>query len=165
VSEPVISPYSTQAVRTGPGRFMKTLAALFLCLAFAPSLWAADWYGVWTSPTYPGMTMTIEPYGAGGSRITYRFKMDAKESVMIIESALDGSDAAVMVDGKSSGETMAIKRLDDRHTYTVIKMNGQPFGTSKCEISADGNALNVENTQPPSPGSQSVQKTQIWNRK
>src|SRR5262245_45097769 len=126
---------------------MKTLAALVVCLAFAQPLWAADWYGTWTSRSHPLMTMTIEPWGVGGSRITYNIKMDPKDAammkmdpkdaVMIIESALDGSEVPVMVGGKPSGETMAIKRLDDRHTFTVIKMNGQPFGTSKCEMSGD----------------------------
>lgn len=146
---------------------MKTLAALVLCLTFSGPLWAADWYGTWTTPTIPGMTMTIEPYGAGGSRITYRFKMDpkAKESVMIIESALDGSEAPVMVDGKPSAETMAIKRLDDRHTFTVVKMNGQPHGNSKSELSTDGKTLNVENEPSPLAPGGPAKTTQIWSRK
>jgi hypothetical protein len=72
----------------------------------------------------------------------------------------------VMVGGKPSGETMAIKKLDDRHTFTVIKMNGQPFGTSKCEIAADGRTLNVENETPSvATGNPAVKSTEIWNRK
>jgi hypothetical protein len=144
---------------------MKTLAALVLCLAFAPPLWAADWYGTWTTSSHPGMTMTIEPYGVGGSRITYRFKIDSKDNVMIIESALNGTDAQVMVNGKPSGETMAIKRLDDRHTSTAVKMNGQPFGNSKSEISVDGKTLNIENDPSSVGGRPGVKTTEIWERK
>jgi len=144
---------------------MKTLAALVVCLAFAQPLWAADWTGTWTSKSHPGITMTIEPYGAGGSRITYHIKMDSKVIVMSMESALNGSEATVMFDGKPSGETMAIKRLDDRHTYTVIKMNGQPFGTSKSELSADGKTLISENDPPSVAGAPSVKTTEIWDRK
>jgi hypothetical protein len=31
----------------------------------------------------------------------------------------------------TSGETMAIKRVDDHHLSTVLKMNGKLFGTSE----------------------------------
>jgi hypothetical protein len=76
----------------------------------------------------------------------------------------------VLVGGKPSAETMAIKRVDDRHVITIVKMNGKAFGTSKATLSADANTITVENEyamggagqgagQPP------TKSTEIWIRK
>ncbi|HEX5037242.1 MAG TPA: hypothetical protein VFX30_08805 [bacterium] len=143
---------------------MKTFAAIVLLLAWATPLWAVDWVGTWTSKSHPGITLTIESFGAGGARLTYHIQSDSKVTLMSLESLLNGSEAQVTIDGKPSGETMAIKRLDDRHTFTVIKMNGQPFGTSKGELSVDGKTLTSENDQPV-PGGPNVKTTEIWERK
>ena len=104
--------------------------------------------GTWVRKAAPtetgGMSMTIEMCCNGGRRITYRLK-SRQDFTMTIDSALDGSDAPVMIAGKPSGETMAIKRLDDHHAVTVLKMNGTQFGVSHATISDDGKTLTVEN--------------------
>jgi len=139
------------------------LLAAFLVLPRI--LFAADpALGTWVKNDVP-IVMTIEPYGGGGWKITYHIKMGAKETLMTLESHMDGSEASVMLDGKPSGETMAIKRVDDRHTFTVLKMNGQPFGTSKCEMSADGKTLTVQNDMTAMAGNPAAKATEIWNRK
>ena len=85
---------------------------------------------------------------------------------MLVESAFDGREVPVLLDGKPSGETMAITLVDSRHTSTIVKMDGKPFGISKCTISLDGNTLTVENDYSTSVGGNPVGKfTETWVRK
>ena len=87
---------------------------------------------------------------------------------MTVESALDGKESPVLLmGGKPSGETMAITRIDAHHLSTVLKMNGQPYGTSKATLSADGKTLTVENevTKPAVPGQPAGKTTEVWVRK
>jgi hypothetical protein len=104
--------------------------------------------GTWVKKAAPGemgaISMTIEMCCNGGRRIAYHLK-GRQEVLMTIDSALDGSDAPVMIAGKPSGETMGIKRLDDHRVVTVLKMNGTQFGVSHATISDDGRTLMVEN--------------------
>jgi len=148
---------------------MKTLAAHFALfaalLALVQPLAAADtWIGTWVQRNQP-ITMIIEPYGAGGQKITYRVKTDAKETVMVVESALDGTDAPVKIDDKPSSQTSAWKRLDDRHLSAVGKVNGQPFEITKGEVSADGKTLTVQKEYPSATQGNPVTITEIWDRK
>jgi hypothetical protein len=67
------------------------------------------------------------------------------------------------MNGKPTGETMAIKRVDAHHASTVLKMNGQQFGTSEATLSADGKTLTVRNDLTASGGGQQAGKhTEIW---
>ena len=112
----------------------------------------------------PGsMTMTVEACCNGGRRLTYHITMGNTPTIMTLASPFDGSEVAVMVAGKPSGETMAITRVDDHHIATVVKMNGKPFGTSKATISPDGKTITVLNDFASSGGGQQVGKfTEIW---
>jgi hypothetical protein len=67
-----------------------------------------------------------------------------------------------LIDGKPSGETMAIKKIDSRHTVTVQKFHGKETGISKCEISPDGKVLTVENDYVDS--NPIGKKIQYWDR-
>ena len=108
--------------------------------------------------------MTIEACCNGGRRLVYHL-VDLK-TVMTIESRLDGSEAPVLVDGKPSAETMAINRVDDHHSITVVKMNGKPFGTSSATLSADGKTITVANDFSASVGGHPAGKfTETWVRK
>ena len=62
------------------------------------------------------------------------------------------------MDGKPSGETMGIKWVDTHHTFTVLKMNGKTFGTSKATFSADGKTITVDNVVTSAAGGQAVGK-------
>jgi hypothetical protein len=135
---------------------------------FGTSVRAQIEIGTWvkqaTSTSPAGMTMTVEACCNGGRRLTYRLTNGTL--LLVIESAFDGSDAPVMISGKPSGETMAIKRLDSHHAYTVVKMNGKPFGTSKATLSPDGNTITVENEYTVAvPGQPAGKQTEIWVRK
>jgi len=146
--------------------FTRIIVFFIATLASARGLLATDLaIGTWTSKNYPGMTMIIEPRVAGGWKITYHIKYGDKESLMVIDSALDGAEVPVMVNGKASGETMAIKKLDYHHTSTVVKMNGAPFGTSNSELSADGKTITVQNDTVALAGNPSKKATETWDRK
>ena len=108
-----------------------------------------------------GMTMTVESCCHGGRRLIYH----AGKVVLTVESPMDGTDVPVLVAGKPSGETMGIKRVDDRHLFTVLKMNGEKFGTSKSTLSVDGRTLVVENQITSAVGGTPGTVTERWVRK
>ena len=129
--------------------------------------------GTWVRqavPEVPGeITMIVEACCNGGRRLTYRIA--GSKQIMVVESPFDGREVPVLLDGKLSGETMAIKRLDDHHTFTVVKMDGKPFGTSKAALSADGKTITVENDFTATSGGATVggrpvgKSTEVWVRK
>ena len=70
-----------------------------------------------------------------------------------------------MVNGKPSGQTMGIKRIDSRHTVRVLKFQGKETGISKSEISPDGKVLTVENDYATSnPNGLVGKQIQYWDR-
>lgn len=142
--------------------------ALLGALAVATSVRAQIEVGTWVrqaEAAMPGtMTMTVERCCGNGRRIVYR--MEGTPTVMTFESRFDGSEAPMLVDGKPTVETMAVKRLDDHHTFTVMKRNGKAFGTSKATLSTDGKTITVENEITSTEGGQPVGKhTEVWVRK
>jgi len=131
-------------------RTLATLGALALLLTVSATLDAQMVVGTWVrtpTKTAPGkMTMTVEPCCGSGYKLTYRFVVGQQQTMlMTVSSPFDGREVPVMVDGKPSGETMAIKRIDDHHASTVLRMNGEPFGTSQSTLSADGKTISVVN--------------------
>ena len=102
--------------------------------------------GTWvqTSPM-KGFTMTVEECCNGGRRLIFHVTLGQKTQTLTVESRFDGSDAPVLVDGKPNGETMALKRVDERHTTTVFKRNGKVFRTSTAAESPDRKTLTVDN--------------------
>ena len=110
----------------------------------------------------PSSTMVIEAAGSG-RKLTFKVPVaSGGTSTMIVTTQLDGKDAPVSVDGKPSGETMAIRLIDDHHAINVIKMNGNPMLTQKSELSADGKVIKVESTSMV-PGAQ--YGTEYWDKK
>ena len=104
----------------------------------------------------PALKISYRLLGADGKPMS--------QNLMTLETALDGKDAMVMVDGKPSGETMAVRRIDASHTFTVIKMQGKDFGTSKLEVSADGKTLKVENEMAAMAGRPGAKTIEYWDR-
>lgn len=121
------------------------IAALF-ALTSGSSLQAQFSVGTWvqTAPM-KGLTMSVEDCCNGGRRLIFHVTLGQKTQTMMVESRFDGSDAPVLVDGKPNGETMALKRVDERRTTTVFKRNGKVFRTSTTAESADRMTLTVEN--------------------
>jgi len=50
----------------------------------------------------------------------------------------------VLTNSKPTGQTMAIQKIDARHSVTVLKFQGKQYGTSKSELSPDGKVMKVE---------------------
>jgi hypothetical protein len=143
--------------------------ALLGALGPGSALHAQVGVGTWvrkTTDSMPAMTMTVEACCSGGRRLTYHIDINGTETLLTVASPFDGSDADVLMAGKPSGETMAITRVDDHHVFTVVKMNGKPFGTSKATLSADGKVLTVLSDFSSSAGGQQIGKyTETWVRK
>jgi hypothetical protein len=113
------------------------------------------------------MMLVIEPAGSG-VKLTYRMLgpngAPIGQGAMTIVSGLDGKDAPMTVDGKDTGQTMAIRRIDAMHTATVMKFQGKVVGTSKSEISPDGKTLTVENDMSAAnPGA--GKQMEYWDKK
>jgi hypothetical protein len=146
------------------------IAFVTACLAGGAPAGAADSpVGTWVKKSEagkPAMTLTIDGWGRGKAKLTYDIKIKDTSMVLTIVSALDGNDAPVLINGKPSGQTMAIKMIDARHASTVLKINGQPFGTSKGAFSADYNTLTVENDFASAvAGNAAGKSTETWTRK
>jgi len=145
-------------------------AALIWSLEPASPALAQIGLGTWirqAGPATPGeIVMTVEACCNGGRRLSYRIRMGGTEQQMVVESPFDGKEVPVLVDGKPSGETMAITLVDPRHTSTIVKMNGKPFGISKATLSADGRTLTVENEFSSAVGGNPAGRTtETWVRK
>lgn len=111
-----------------------------------------------------GMTLIVEECCGGGRRLTYT--APNSNMTLVVESKLDGSDAPVVMGGKPSGETMAIKKIDDHHITAIVKMNGKQLGTSKGTLSADGKTWIVESDFSQPTGGGTVGKvTETWTKK
>lgn len=133
-------------------------------LLTAMSLHAQVPLGTWVRKpvdSLSSMTMKVETCCGGGRRLTYHLVVGNTTTDMLVESPFDGSEVPVMVDGKPSGETMAIKTVDSHHVSTVITMNGQPFGKGVSTLSADGKTITVSGDL--SAGGGTVTKyTEVW---
>ena len=110
--------------------------------------------------------MVIEPWSDSGWKITYVLD-DGKGGTVLatVETRLEGEDAPLLIAGKPSGNTMAIRRLDDRHSSCELKLNGKPYGTSRGELSADGRSIRVDNEITATAGDHAPGRyTEYWDR-
>jgi hypothetical protein len=87
------------------------------------------------------------------------------KGIVRVDSPMDGSEVPALVGGKPSGETMAIKRIDERHYSAVIERGGQPAGTSNGTVSPDGKSLTVETISQAGPGAPPKKVTETWVKK
>ena len=110
----------------------------------ADSLWSGRWV---LSEHAPGgrLTMTVEEVGTGW-KLTHEVvgPTAGASSVSTVLTPLDGKEVPVLVNGKPSGQTMRIRKIDSRHTVTVMMFHGEERSVSKSEISPDGKVLTVE---------------------
>ena len=112
-----------------------------------------------------GIVLNVEACCNGGLRLVYHIPSMGGQpaSTMSVDSPMNGTEAPVLFAGKPSGETMAIKRVDDHHITAVLKMNGQQFATYKGTISADNKSMTVDGVS--GTGSQTQNMTETWVRK
>ena len=108
------------------------------------------------------IALTVEAAGSG-RKLTYKFADPS--NVMTIVTQLDGKDAPLLMNGQPSGQTMAIKLIDDRHTFAVVKFQGKETSTAKSELSADGKVLKVDNMTSSAGGAGQVVQVEYWDKK
>lgn len=137
-------PFSIRPFRRFPSM------AFVVCLLSLSSLVGADslWSGTWVlrEPPQAGrLTMTVEEVGTGW-KLTYKVVGPSApgSTVSTVLTPLNGNDVPVLVNGKPSGQTMGIRRIDSRHTVTVLRFKGKETGISKAELSPNGKVLTVE---------------------
>ena len=135
---------------THPYRRFHGLVLFVVCLLCLSSMVSADslWSGAWVlreSPQGGRLIMTVEEVDTGWS-LTYKVVgPDAPAStVSTILTPLNGKEVPLLVNGKPSGQTMGIKRIDTHRTVTVLKFKGKETGVSKAEVSPDGKVLKIE---------------------
>ena len=145
---------------------MKRIAGLLCLLGLSASAAAPEeWYGTWVERSATPMTLIVEPAGSA-TRFTYHMPPNFQpQTVMSFETAFDGKDVVVFVDGKPTSEVMTIKRIDDRHIVSAWKMGGKMAGTSRSELSADGKVVKVENDDAQPVGGAAAKTTQFWDKK
>jgi len=121
-----------------------------VCLLSLSSMVSADslWGGAWVlrEPPQGGrLIMTVEEVDTGWN-LTYKVVgPDAPAStVSTVQTPLNGKEAPLLVNGKPSGQTMGIKRIDTHRTVTVLKFKGKETGVSMAEVSPDGKVLKIE---------------------
>jgi len=155
-------------------KFMPTTTRLVCVASFlslvawvnqANAQWAVGTTWVRTDAEGKGMTMSVSACCNGGYRLTYQFPAMGGQPAMVltIDSPLDGTDAPTLMGGKPSGQSMAIKRVDDRHYTAVVKLNGQPMMTATGVVSADGKTMTVEDV--PQGAGNGARTTETWIRK
>jgi hypothetical protein len=152
--------------------FRRFLGMTFvLCLLSQSSLVGADslWSGTWVlSENPPGgrLVMTVEEVGTGW-KLTYELvgPTAAASTVSTVLTPLDGKEVPVLVNGEPSGQTMEIRKIDSRHTVTVMKFQGKERSVSKSEISPNGKVLTVETEYATTnPIGLTGKQIERWNR-
>ena len=118
-----------------------------------------------TDPQGKGIVLSVEACCNGGLRLTWQIPPMGGQpaSTMTVDSPMNGTEVPVLIAGKPSGETMAIKRVDDHHLTAILKMNGQPFGTYSGTVSPDNKSMTVDSVY--GTGSQTQKITETWVRK
>ena len=146
--------------------------ALVICLASTVPILRAESLpaGTWvlrenkdgTNSTMINSTMIIEAAGSGVKitrKTTFR---GGGTNTMVCTTQGDGKDEIVFMDGKPSGMTMAIRRVDDRHSTAVGKLGPTVYMNQKSEVSADGKVMTTESTPVSPPGPKTVE---YWDKK
>ncbi|TKB89549.1 MAG: hypothetical protein E8D41_13155 [Nitrospira sp.] len=127
-----------------------SIALFVVCLLSLSSVVSADslWNGAWVlrvPPQEGRLIMTVEEVDTGWT-LTYQVVgPDAPAStVSTVQTPLNGKEVPLLVNGKPSGQTMGIKRIDTYRTVTILKFKGKETGVSKAEVSPDGKVLKIE---------------------
>jgi hypothetical protein len=148
---------------------MRRIAVVVCFLSLSPLVQADSLpIGTWVKrDPSPGtaLTMTVEQVG-NGRKLTYKYGPDAPGMVTVVLTQLDGKDVPILVDGKPTDQTMGIRMIDSRHTFTVLKFQGKETGIAKSEVSADGKVLKVE-IMMATPGvkEEGAKAVEYWDKK
>jgi hypothetical protein len=128
-------PSTLRSFRRFPGMVFVVCLLSLSSMVGAESLWSGTW--VLREPPQGGrLTMTVEEVGTGWN-LTYKVVGQAAPGTIVstVLTQLNCKDVTVLIEGKPSGQTMGIKKIDSRHTVGVVKFQGKEIGISKGEIS------------------------------
>jgi hypothetical protein len=135
-------------------RFMKARRRMIGVFALLALGWAGTAHaqlGVGTSwlrtdAGGKGIILSVQACCNGGLRLIWQIPSMGGQPAytMSVDSPMNGTEAPALTGGKPTGETMALTRVDDHHYKAIVKMNGQPFGTSSGTISADNKTMTVD---------------------
>ncbi|MET0166690.1 MAG: hypothetical protein ABW318_17000 [Vicinamibacterales bacterium] len=156
---------------------MRSMAAVRRLIGASAFLLTLGWAGqahaqlgagtTWlrTDPQGKGIVLSVEACCNGGLRLIWQIPpMGGQPAItMSVDSPMNGTEAPVLIAGKPSGETMAIKRVDDHHYSATVKMNGQLFGTSNGTVSADNRTMTVDSAF--GAAGQAQKTIETWVRK
>ena len=142
--------------------------AVLLVLSWAGPANAQLAIGNWarTDPGGKGMTLTVEACCQGGLRLIYHLPAmgDQPPTDMTVDSPMNGTEVPVVMNGKPTGQTMAIKRVDAYHITGVVKYNGELTVTSSSTIAPDGKSARTESISHLS-GEKTFTVIETWVRK
>ena len=112
-----------------------------------------------------GITFSLEACCNGGLRFIWQIPSMGGQpaSTMTVDSPMNGTEAPTLVGGKPTGQTMAIRRVDDHHYSAIVMMNGKPLGTSNGTVSPDNKSMTVESVF--GTGGQGQKTIETWVRK
>jgi hypothetical protein len=112
-----------------------------------------------------GIVLNVESCCNGGLRLVYQIPPMGGQpaSTLSVDSPMNGTEAPALIAGKPSGETIAIKRVDDHHLTVILRMKGQPFATYNGTILPDNKSTTVDSVH--GTGSQAQKITETWVRK
>ena len=152
-----------KATRRSIGVFACLLALGWAGLAHAQLGVGSTWLR--TDAKGKGIILSVEACCNGGLRLIWQIPSMGGQpaSTMTVDSPMNGTEVPALIGGKPTGETMAIKRVDDHHYIAIVKMNGQPFGTSNGTVSADNKTMTVDSVF--GIGSQTQKTIETWVRK
>lgn len=107
--------------------------------------------------------MTVAACCNGGYRLTYHVPIGNGQpaQVLTVDLPMDGTEVPMLSEGKPTGQTMSVKRVDDHHFTGVVKQQGGSYLTSQATLSADGHTITVEDTLAGSK----LKVTETWTRK
>jgi hypothetical protein len=108
----------------------------------------------------------LEEVGTGW-KLTYKIVDPDVPGVIssTVLSQLDGKDVPSFVNGKPTGQTMGVRKIDSRHTVGIVKFQGKELATSRSELSSDGKVHKVETDYAdPNLTGQVGKPIQCWDR-
>ena len=156
-------PFTLRPFRRFHGMAFVVCLLSLISIVGADSLWSGTW--VLRKPPQGGhLRMTVEEVGSGW-KLTYKVVGPDTPGTIYspVLTQLDGKEVPVLVNGKSLGQTMAIKKFDSRHTVTDVTFQGKEMAISKSEISPDGKVLKVETDYAdPNPTGLVGKQIQYW---
>jgi hypothetical protein len=114
-------------------------------------------------PAPKSLTRTVDANAEGAKYSFEGVAADGKAIAYGFSVKFDGKDNAISGSMPSGADTIAAKRVDERHFAASVKKGGKEIGTSKVSVSADGKTTTVESTGTSASGAK-VHEVQVFDK-